>query len=67
MDDVVARYSHGKAGERLYGAVFEILVLRWLNNLTSQPAVVGKEPEKTLALSGFISAVQGADVLLEAE
>jgi hypothetical protein len=67
MDDVVARYSHGKAGERLYGAVFEILVLRWLNNLTSQPSVTDKEPEKTLALSGFLHAVQGADVLLEAE
>ncbi len=67
MDDVVARYSHGKAGERLYGAVFEILALRWLNNLTSQPSAISKEPEKTLALSGFINAIQGADVRLEAE
>ena len=67
MDNVVARYSHGKAGERLYGAVFEMLALLWLNNLALQPSDVDKEPEKTLALSGFINAIQGADVLLEAE
>jgi hypothetical protein len=67
MEDVVARYSHGKAGERLYGAVFEILALRWLNNLTAQPPTIDKEPERTLAQAGFLYAVQGADVLLEAE
>lgn len=67
MDNVVARYSHGNAGERLYGAVFEIFALRWLNGLTSRPSAIDKEPEKTLALSGFIYAIQGADVLLEAE
>lgn len=67
MEDVVARYSHGKAGERLYGAVFEILALRWLNNLTSQPPIIDKEPERTLAQAGFINAIQGADVLLEGE
>lgn len=67
MDNVVARYSHRNAGERLYGAVFELLAFQWLNNLTSRPSETGKEPEKTLALSGFINAIQGADVLLEAE
>ena len=67
MEDVVARYSHGNAGERLYGAVFEILALRWLINLASQPQTASQEPEKTLAQSVFLNAVQGADVLLEAE
>lgn len=67
MKDVVARYSPGKVGERLYGAVFEILALRWLINLASQPSAIDKEPEKTLARSGFLYAIQGADVLLEAE
>ena len=67
MEDVVARYSHGNAGERLYGEVFEILVLRWLINLASQLPSIDKEPEKTLARSGFLVAVQGADVLLEGE
>ena len=67
MEDVVARYSHGKAGERLYGAVFEILALRWLINLASQSQTANQEPEKTLAQSGFLNAVQGADVLLEVE
>jgi len=67
MENVVARYSHGKAGERLYGAVFEILVLRWLNNLASQPPIIDQEPERTLAQAGFINAIQGADVLLEGE
>ena len=67
MEDVVARYSRGNVGERLYGAVFEILALRWLINLASQPQSTAKEPEKTLAQSGFLYAIQGADVLLEAE
>lgn len=43
MENVVARYSHGKAGERLYGAVFEIIALRWLINLTSKPQATSQK------------------------
>lgn len=67
MQNVVARYSNRKPGERLYEEEFEILSLRWLNHLTIKKYSKGEEPEKTLELSGFIDAIKDADVLLEAE
>lgn len=67
MSNVVARFSDRKAGEILYKAEFSILILRWLNRLTLEPQDSSKEPERTLALSGFLEAVKGANVLLGAE
>lgn len=67
MGNVVARYSDRKPGERLYEAEFEILALRWLNHLTIKAYSNSEEPEKTLALSGFIEAIEGAYALFEAE
>ena len=67
MDRVVARYSSREPGERMYEAEFVFLVLRWLNNLATKQQNIGEEPEKSLAILGFIEAVRGADVLLEAE
>ena len=67
MGNVVARFSDRKAGEILYAAEFSILILRWLNHLTLKPQDNIKEPERTLALSGFLEAITGANVLLEAE
>ena len=51
----------------MYEAEFVFLVLRWLNNLATKQQNIGEEPEKSLAILGFIEAVRGADVLLEAE
>ncbi|MGH2496945.1 MAG: hypothetical protein ACRDIV_19755 [Ktedonobacteraceae bacterium] len=67
MENVVARYSDRKPGERLYEAEFEILALRWLNQLTIKSHNSDEEPEKTLALSGFDEAIKGAYALFEAE
>ena len=66
MDNVVARYSPGRAGERLYGEVFELLAFQWLLDLSIGSENSSKEPEKMLALSGFNEAIKGANVLLEA-
>lgn len=67
MQNVVARYSDRKPGERLYEAEFEILALRWLNHLTIKEYSSSQEPEKTLELSGFIEAIEGAYPLFEEE
>lgn len=67
MENVVARFSNRKAGERLYKAEFEILTLRWLSSLTLNTQNIKEEPESTLTPTGFIEAIKGADVLLEAE
>ena len=67
MQNVVARYSNRKPGERLYEEEFEILTLRWLNHLTIKKYSKGEEPENTLELSGFIDEIIVAEVLLEAE
>lgn len=67
MQNVVARFSNRKPGERLYEEEFEILALRWLNFLTIKEYSRGEEPEKTLELSGFIGAIEGAYPLFEAE
>jgi hypothetical protein len=67
MDKVVARYSDRKPGQRLYEAELEVLVLRWLTNLATKPQKNIEEPERTLALSGFIDSIKDASVLIEAE
>ncbi len=67
MDKVVARYSDREPGQRLYGAELEVLVLRWLTNLATKPQKNTEEPERTLALSGFIESIKDASVLIEAE
>lgn len=67
MQNVVARFSSRKPGERLYEAEFEILALRWLNHLTIKEYNSSEEPEKTLEVSGFIEAIEGAYPLFEEE
>ena len=67
MNNVVARYSDRKAGERLYEAEFEILALRCLNQITVSSQNNSDEPERTLALAGFDEAIKGAYALFEAE
>lgn len=67
MQNVVARFSNRKPGERLYEAEFEILALRWLNHLTIKEYNSSEEPEKTLEVSGFIEAIEGEYPLFEEE
>ena len=67
MDEVVARYSNRTKGARLYGAELEVLLLQWLTNLAAKPPFNTEEPERTLAISGFIESISGAVVLIEEE
>lgn len=68
MENVVARYSHGTDNkERLGGEYLELLFLQWLFDLSNIPQRIDDEPEKSLALSGFLDAVRGAAVIYEAE
>jgi len=65
MNQVVSRYLP-KMGvdERLRDTELELLVLQWLNDLIWTQEVF-EEPEKTLALSGFLEAIRGASVIAE--
>lgn len=67
MDKAIARYSNKGPGERLYGEVLELIVYQWLLDLSYNPNNNTEEPERSLALSGFIKSIQGAKILLEAE
>jgi hypothetical protein len=67
MDKIVTRYLKESSEKRLYGEVFELLVLQWLNDLTMGAQKVVEEPEKTLALSGFNESIKGATVVAEEE
>lgn len=66
MTNVVARYlPHLNSGERLRESELELLVLQWLNSLTDGLQYASDEPEKSLATSGFLEAIQGAMVISE--
>lgn len=65
MDKIVTRYFKEGAEKRLYGEVFELLVLQWLNDLATGLQKPMEEPEKTLALSGFSESIKGATVVAE--
>jgi hypothetical protein len=67
MEKVVARYLKREPEHRLYGAVLELLVLQWLNDLTRGAHKTTEEPEKTLALAGFNESIRGATVVPEDE
>ena len=65
MDKVMNRYLDKEAQERLYGSVLELVMLQWLDNLSTKPQSTTEEPEKTLALAGFNDSIKGAMVLIE--
>lgn len=67
MDRVLNRYLDKKAQEQLYGSVLELVMLQWLNNLSTKPQVPTEEPERTLALAGFNDSIKGAMILTEEE
>jgi hypothetical protein len=66
MENVIARYENSANGtERLGEEYLELLVLRWLLDLGNTPQKADGEPEKSLALSGFLQAIQGAMVIAD--
>lgn len=64
MSDVVERYSLTHSDSRLTGTAFALLVLPWLNDLSSGSHDDGQEPERSLAQTGFLDAIQGGNVEL---
>jgi hypothetical protein len=68
MNNVVARYLPGLApGERLKEVQLELVLLQWLTDLAEEPQIALEEPEKSLALSGFLESIRGATVLSEVQ
>lgn len=65
MDKVVTRYLKEDSERRLYGSILELIVFQWLNDLATNPGTGDEEPEKTLALSGFIESIKDATILTE--
>ena len=63
MDNIVSRYMKTAPGERLYGSVFELVVLQWLADLSRGALTALEEPEKTLELAGFNKSIEGAKVV----
>jgi hypothetical protein len=66
MDTIVTRYLRTpSANTRLGGPQLELLVLQWLLDLTNGSLQVTDEPEKSLALSGLLDSIKGANIELE--
>lgn len=66
MDTIVARYLRTpNSNMRLGGSQLELLVLQWLLDLTNGSQQVTDEPEKSLALSGLLDSIKGANIELE--
>ena len=67
MRGVLLRYLPGlQIQERLPGSQLQLVVLKWLVDLTELRVEPSEEPEKSLALSGFLESVKGARVTAEA-
>lgn len=66
MSEVVERYSVILPDSRLTGVAFALLILPWLNDLSSGRRDSGQEPESSLAQTGFLDAIQGGSVELGA-
>jgi hypothetical protein len=61
MKNVVSHYLPRELADvRLRESQFELLILQWLTDLARAPSGLAEEPEKSLAKSGFIEAIQGA-------
>ena len=68
MNNVVARYLPDLApGERLKEVQLELVLVQWLTDLAEEPQIALEEPEKSLALSGFLESIRGATVLSEVQ
>ena len=66
LDSVVARYLKSKAKRRLSGEELELVISQWLIELTLDHHEPREEPERTLAMSGFLDAIRGGSVVVEA-
>jgi hypothetical protein len=65
MDVVVTRYLKEVSERRLYESILALIVFQWLNDLATSPDNEREEPEKTLALAGFIKSIRDAAILTE--
>lgn len=65
MKNVVSRYMKTTPGERIYGSVFELVMLQWLSDLSSGTTKATEEPEKTLERAGFNQSIKGAKIVAE--
>ncbi len=67
MAGVVARYLPELAeDDRLRGRELDLIVSQWLFSLAIGSQSFSEEPEKSLATSGFLAAIDGALVTIEA-
>lgn len=66
MSDVVSRYSVILPDGRLTEFAFALLILPWLNDLSSGSRDHDQEPERSLAQTGFLEAIRGGSVELGA-
>jgi len=66
LDNVVARYLKSKAKRRLSGEELELVISQWFIELTLEHHEPREEPERTLATAGFLAAIRGGSVVVEA-
>lgn len=67
MSEVVRKYlAKMQSKERLKEAQLELLVFQWLNDLLESERKPRKEPGTTLARSGFLDALKGGQITVEA-
>lgn len=68
MEEVVVRYlSDPVDRQNLRETQFELIILEWLTDLAWLSGEVTTEPEKSLAVQGFLKAIRGASVLPEVQ
>ena len=66
MQALMARYLPNiPPTQRLSGASLELVVVHWLNELAAGVRDADAEPERSLASTGFLTAIRGADVTPE--
>jgi hypothetical protein len=59
MDPVIHRYLPTNGPGRLRNSELETIIFSWLADTSELTAVPSTEPERTLALAGFLDAIRG--------
>jgi hypothetical protein len=62
MDVVIRRYVRDLGQRRLSGIEFELLILQWLNDLSTGSVAATEEPERTLASLGLYNLLRSGSV-----
>ena len=66
LENVIQRYLKSAPMRRLSEAELVLVILQWLIELTLELQPATEEPERTLAATGFLSAIRGGRVIAEA-